>query len=250
MVDTFVMDNSTSMDPGKLFTIPKELDLIAPFTSLNNTLIFNLVGLPEQFAQQIIFTDGIISMASILLKLDQLNYYQGVKQISYNIIPSYSNGHIKLDLYGNMQDVIIMASSAASTAISQLGLTEDILLSNTDAYAFTSTPYPVNLILYENLQIRLPSLLNSVESYDYTQESQFDLASVISLSGFKPFDLLTSSAGSQAIMLPCLKTHFSDIIIRIVTPDNYTPDLLYNTTSYPFYVILKYYYIPDNSAYI
>jgi hypothetical protein len=99
--------------------------------------------------------------------------------------------------------------------------------------------YAVNLMPTNQLEIRLPRLVKSIEGKPYIVGKPNDLCELITLSGFSPWDYISLGSQDTIEMEPEVKS-MDHIAIAIVDSDGYTPDELYESYKrYPFTLIFR-----------
>ena len=124
-------------------------------------------------------------------------------------------------------------SSYTDTAGKVIGIS-----STTDSVSSARTlqlPNKIDLLPIKQLEIRLPGLIHTLESYGARSDHN-DIIYLISLAGVEPYSYLTNSYTSNEI--PAIKNAFNSLIVSIVDEEGYT-DPFWDVAKYPFSMLLN-----------
>ena len=203
-------------------SIPWSWPTISKYT---NSVIFN-----DGTERTVTFPEGNYDTSSIIISLKTLLESQNSGLI---VTVSFSEVTNKLSIMANKQ-LIIRSVSTVSEILGFDDESDSIFVANVTK----ELKYPINFLVTDHLELRLPKMVNSLEGKSYIEGSNNDLVEPIFLAGFSNWDLINITSQSTLI-LKSTKTNFSNIVVRIVDSKGYTPDALYEHKRFPFLLSFK-----------
>ena len=124
-------------------------------------------------------------------------------------------------------------SSYSDTAGKVIGISST---NDTSSSARTlQLPNKIDLLPIKQLEIRLPGLIHTLESYGARSDHN-DIIYLISIAGVEPYSYLTNSYTSNEI--PAIKNAFNTLIVSIVDEEGFT-DPFWDVEKFPFSILLK-----------
>ena len=203
-------------------SIPWSWPTISNYT---NTLNFN-----DGTEHSLTLQQGNYDTSSIIIALKTLLESPNTGLV---VTVSFSDVTNKLSILSNKQ-LIIHGSSSSCMDIIGISSSDVTFVTN----VIKEFEYPLNLLITDHIELRLPKMVNSLEGRTYIEGSNNDIVEPIFLSGFVPWDLVNLSS-QTTLILNVEKHSFNNIVIRLVDAQGYTPDALYDHTRFPFLISFK-----------
>ena len=219
-------ENITNVKSVQLisFNIPYVHETV---TSFNNKLVIVESGTETNVTVATGTYDAYSLAHALKTALDAASTVTNVFTVSFSPITN------KYTIVASVTDFTIKNYSTYDYSIGKvIGLTKTDATSTSKSLAL---PEKIDLLPIKQLEIRLPGLIYSLETYG-TRSDHNDIIYLISIAGVESYSYLTNRYTSNEI--PSIKNSFNSLIVSIVDEEGYT-DPFWDVEKYPFSMLLK-----------